>query len=300
MEIQKTTSEINQNNTALDWQEVKTLFQELIELPYDQHLSFLDNACGNNNLLRKELESLLAADMEMGNFIADPILKTAARDGLVNSLGTFTGKSIGQYKIVNEIGRGGMGRVFLATRSDGSYEQKVAIKLVKAGFDSEFIVRRLGAERRILARLHHPNIAQLYDGGLTEDGDHYFVMEYIKGKPIDEYSKENQLSLEAKLKLFCKVCSAIQYAHQQLIIHCDIKPSNVLVTQDQQVKMLDFGIARLLDTQQILEGKEVTIATRQIMTPEYASPEQIRGEKLSTTSDVYSLGVLLYKLLSNN
>lgn len=300
MESQKTTSKINQNNTALDWQQVKTLFQELIELPPSQHSSFLNKVCGSNDLLRKELESLIAADMVMGNFIVDPVLKTATRDKLANNLSSFSGKSIGQYKIVNEIGRGGMGRVFLAIRSDGSYEQKVAIKLVKSGFDSEFIVRRLSAERRILARLNHPNIAQLYDGGLTEDGDHYFVMEYVEGKPIDEYSKENKLSLEEKLKLFCKVCSAIQFAHQQLIIHCDIKPSNVLVTLEGKVKLLDFGIARLLDSEQILEGKELTIATRQIMTPEYASPEQVRGENLSTTSDVYSLGILLYKLLSDN
>jgi tetratricopeptide (TPR) repeat protein len=204
---------------------------------------------------------------------------------------------LGNYKIIKEIGRGGMGAVYLAERADEQYQKRVAIKLIKRGMDTDAVLRHFRSERQILANFDHPNIARLFDGGTTESGLPYFVMEYVEGLPIDEYCDRHALSITERLKLFCEVCAAVSYAHRHLVIHRDIKRSNILVTAEGLPKLLDFGIAKILQ-----QGNEPeTLATMtglRVMTPEYASPEQVRGESVTTASDVYSLGVVLYELLT--
>ncbi|HEU4715149.1 MAG TPA: serine/threonine-protein kinase [Pyrinomonadaceae bacterium] len=207
------------------------------------------------------------------------------------------GTRIGPYKLVREIGRGGMGAVYLAERDDEHYHQQVAIKLIKPGLGGDVIRRRFRNEMQILAELNHANIARLLDAGDTVDGVPYLVMEYVEGSPINVYCDEHQLSTEQRLNLFTTVCAAVQYAHQHLVIHRDIKPGNILVTRDGIPKLVDFGIAKLLD-QTATFGAEPTATAMPFMTPQYASPEQMRGESVTTATDVYSLGVVLYELLS--
>ena len=205
---------------------------------------------------------------------------------------------VGPYRLIREIGRGGMGAVYLAVRDDDAFQKRVAIKVLKRGMDTQSIVRRFQHERQILAALDHPYIAGLLDGGSTPDGLPYFAMEYVEGQPITEYSDARQLDTNARLELFRQVCSAVQYAHQNLIVHRDIKPANVLVTNDGTPKLLDFGIAKLLNPELVGQTLVPTVAGLQLMTPEYASPEQVRGEPVTTATDIYSLGVLLYELLT--
>jgi non-specific serine/threonine protein kinase/serine/threonine-protein kinase len=207
-------------------------------------------------------------------------------------------RRIGAYRLIRELGRGGMGAVYLASRADDQFEKLVAIKVVVRGLDTDFAIQRFRAERQILASLDHPNIARLLDGGTTTDGRPFFVMEYIEGKPIIEYSDENKLSIEDRLKLFRQVCSAVQYSHQNLVIHRDIKPSNILVTAEGVPKLLDFGIAKILNPDLYPLGVDQTQTAMRLMTPQYASPEQARGEPVTTATDVYLLGVLLYELLT--
>lgn len=207
---------------------------------------------------------------------------------------------IGGYRVVRELGRGGMGVVYLARKDDDRFQRTVAIKVVKRGMDTEDIVRRFETERQLLAAMDHPNIARLLDGGTTEDGRPYFVVEHIEGKPIDKYCDENRLSVGERLRLFLKVCSAVHYAHQNLVVHRDIKPGNILVTKEGEPKLLDFGIAKLLNPAFAPVAQDPTSPSLRLMTPEYASPEQVRGEMVGTASDVYSLGVLLFELLTGH
>jgi non-specific serine/threonine protein kinase/serine/threonine-protein kinase len=208
------------------------------------------------------------------------------------------GVRIGPYRLVRELGRGGMGTVYLAVRSDDAFQQRVALKVLKRGMDTDAIVRRFRTERQILASLDHPLISRLLDGGATPEGLPYFTMEFVEGQPIDEYCDSQRLGTDARLVMFRKICSAVQYAHQNLVIHRDIKPANVLVTADGTPKLLDFGIAKLVDPDFAGETLAATAAGSPLMTPEYASPEQVRGETVTTATDVYSLGVLLYELLT--
>lgn len=289
------------------WQQIEKIFYAAMELPRDEREAFISQACAGDEELLREVQALLAANQDAESFLDSPV-------NMPPHSGTFSptlvmphptanagasaesGVRIGAYRLIREIGRGGMGAVWLAERADGQFYQQVAIKLLHAGSENEEVMRRFRHERQILASLDHPNIARLLDGGTTEDGRPYFVMEYIEGLPIDEYCRQHQLSVDDRLKLFRQVCAAVHYAHQNLVIHRDLKPSNIAVTADGTPKLLDFGIAKLI--QPDLSRSYDTLTGVTPMTPAYASPEQVRGEKLTTASDVYSLGVVLYELLT--
>ena len=274
------------------WQRVKGLLEEAIALDAAERRPYLVRACGDDPALQRELESLLASHEQAGTgFLNTPAADLSA--AVAPPLATRAGRRIGVYQIGEKIGHGGMGEVYRAVRADGQYTKEVAIKLVRGGFDTGSVLERFRNERQILASLDHPNIARLLDGGTADDGVPYLVMELIEGTPIDQYCDAHQLSITQRLQIFRQVCWAVQYAHQRLVIHRDLKPSNVLVTENGTPKLLDFGIAKLLDP---AGGAQTTLTLA--MTPEYASPEQIRGEPITTATDVYSLGVVLYQLLT--
>jgi eukaryotic-like serine/threonine-protein kinase len=276
------------------WQQIKVVLEGTLDREEAERTAFLDIACQGDDELRREVESLVASEPELGDFIETPVFRIRPEEDVPLA----AGQRIGAYRVVRELGRGGMGSVYLAERADEEFEQRVALKLVRRGMDTEEIVRRFRSERQILAHLDHPNIAKLFDGGTTEDGRPYFIMEYVEGQPIDEYCDERKLPTRERLELFRKVCSAVHFAHQNLIVHRDLKPGNILVTAGGVPKLLDFGIAKLLGPDQALFA--LTRVEQRLMTPEYASPEQVRGETITTASDVYSLGVLLYVLLTGH
>ena len=273
------------------WVEVGRLFDAAQELPREARAAFLEGRCNGDAELKAEVESLLASLVSAESFLERP----ASGDSRHASGASH--RRAGPYELLEEIGHGGMGIVYRAVRRDQGFERFVAVKLVKRGMDTDFILRRFESERRILAGLDHPNIARVLDGGSTEDGLPYFVMELIEGRNILEYCREKKLETPERLALFRQVCSAVQYAHQRLVIHRDIKPSNILVTAEGVPKLLDFGLAKVL-----AHGEGETIDRTQtalrLLTPEYASPEQIRGVEITTASDVYSLGVVLYEVLT--
>jgi serine/threonine protein kinase len=276
------------------WKQVREILDQTIALPATERSSYLDKACAGDSELRAEVESLLSSHERAGTvFLKNPAIDLKSTLSDMDRRAERSGRRIGVYQIMEEIGHGGMGEVYRAIRADGQYDKQVAIKLVRVGLDSPTLLGRFRHERQILASLDHPNIARLHDGGTTEDGIPYLVMELIVGTPIDQYCEEHALDIEERLLLFNQVCSAVQYAHQRLVIHRDIKPGNILVTADGVPKLLDFGIAKILDPS---AGAETTLVRP--MTPEYASPEQIRGETITTAADVYSLGVVLYRLLT--
>ena len=277
-----------------DWQKIKEIFNAAIELTGAGRAALLENIDAD---LRSEVEKLINSHERAGDFIAEPAL---VEIGLAeqNETDLYVGKQIDSYQILRQIGAGGMGTVYLAAHGDQSFEKRVALKLIKRGMDTSAVLKRFMLERQILARLEHPNIANLLDGGSTFDGLPYFVMEYVDGLPITKFCDLHQFSIEERLKLFQAVCAAVSYAHQNLVVHRDLKPSNILVTADGTPKLLDFGIAKLLSPDWSLETAEATATMFRLMTPEYASPEQLRGLPMTTTSDVYSLGVVLYELLS--
>lgn len=280
------------------WRLIDELFHEAVDLAPIERGDFLEGACGGDVSLRAEIEKLIDGSDRAGTFIeASPLHDTtiALSESETEPL---PGLRLGAYKVIREIGRGGMGTVYLAARADEEFRKRVAIKLVTAGFDHETIIQRFRNERQILAGLDHPNIARLLDGGTTESGAPYFVMEYIEGQTIREYCDTHRLTTIERLKLFRTVCSAVHFAHQNLIVHRDIKPANILVTSDGTAKLLDFGVAKLLSP--IAQAGDITEVNSRMMTPEYASPEQARGETITTASDVYSLGVLLYELLTGH
>ncbi|PYQ60428.1 MAG: serine/threonine protein kinase, partial [Acidobacteria bacterium] len=262
------------------WNQIKVILESALEREGSERAGFINAACQDDDELRREVESLAASETEIGDFIETPVFHIRLDD--VEPLAE--GQRIGAWRIVREIGRGGMGAVYLAERADQEFEQRVAIKVVRRGMDTDEIVRRFRAERQILAHLDHPNIAKLFDGGTTDDGRPYFVMEYVDGRPIDQFCAERKLSVRERLELFRQACSAIHFAHQNLIVHRDLKPGNILVTADGAPKLLDFGIAKLLDPTQ--EPFALTRLDLRPMTPEYASPEQVRGEPITTASDV--------------
>jgi serine/threonine protein kinase/tetratricopeptide (TPR) repeat protein len=273
------------------------VFESALERAPDEREGFLAEVCEGDDALRNQVETLLESYRHTGDTDSTPklLIDTEATEVSVNP---FIGRRIGSYKLVREIGHGGMGAVYLAMRADEEFQKRVAIKLIKRGMDTDFIIRRFRNERQILAGLDHPNIARLLDGGTTEDGLPYFVMEYVEGQPIHYYSDTHRLSTTERLRLFLKACGAVEYAHHNLIVHRDLKPSNILVTSEGTPKLLDFGIAKLLNPDIAPQTLDPTTMNLRLMTPEYASPEQARGEAVTSASDVYSLGVLLYELLT--
>lgn len=273
------------------WNEIKRIFNEIADLSPTEQRAFLDSACDDDEM-RDELEKMLAADA--ANSFAESPLSFLADDESAR----FKDKKIGRYRILHEVGRGGMGTVFAATRDDGEFEQKAAVKIIRRGLNTNMIARRFRQERQILASLEHANIARLLDGGMSEEGLPFYVMEFIEGSPIDQYCRDRSLSVTARLELFRQVCAAVSYAHRRLIVHRDLKPSNILVTEGGQVKLLDFGIAKVLSRDDA--SARNTATQLGMMTPDYASPEQFRGEPVTTATDVYSLGVVLYELLTGS
>jgi serine/threonine-protein kinase len=279
------------------WQRLQELFDAAVEMNPDQRAAFLDRACADDPSLRGQVESLIISSEKAEGFI-EAAIHEAAEVIAGEETPSAVGQRIGPYETVRELGHGGMGAVYLAVRADDEYRKQVAIKLVRGGLDSPEMLQRFRSERQILANLDHPHIARLLDGGTTEAGAPYVVMEYVDGEPIDEYCDRHTLSTVERLKLFRTVCSAVHYAHQNLVVHRDIKPSNILVTADGVPKLLDFGIAKLLHPEPGPHTVAVTRTAVRLMTPEYASPEQVRGEAITTATDVYSLGVVLYELLT--
>jgi len=274
------------------WQQVREALDRAIAVSDEERAGFLDRLCSGDSELRAEVESLLHSHEDAGTeFLQKPALDLAS-DAAHGSKARI-GRRIGVYLVLEQIGEGGMGEVYRAVRADGQYDKEVAIKLVRAGLDRSSVLERFRHERQVLASLDHPNIARLFDGGTTDDGIPYLVMELIEGTPIDAYCDAHRLTVTERLRLFLQVCSAVQYAHQRLVIHRDIKPGNILVTKEGIPKLLDFGIAKILDPAATASATLINP-----MTPEYASPEQVRGEPITTATDVYSLGVVLYQLLT--
>jgi len=273
-----------------DWQRVKLLLADALEEPPEKRTAFIQRSCNGDTTLMREVEALLA--QETG------VLEQFAANRTANKAdGDDAGRRVGAYVIVREIGRGGMGAVYLAERADGEFEKRVAIKLLKRGTDTDEVLRRFRAERSFLARLDHSNIARLLDGGTTDDGLPYFVMEHIEGEPITEFVRRKELSIPDRLALFLKVCGAVEAAHAAHVIHRDLKASNILVRTDGEPKLLDFGIAKLVDLPD--DAALVTMTQERRLTPVCASPEQARGERVTGASDVYALGALLYELLAD-
>ncbi|MEM7351980.1 MAG: serine/threonine-protein kinase [Acidobacteriota bacterium] len=284
------------------WPQIWEVFEEALDQPPEVRAAFLDRACGGNVALRQAVEQMLAADQGADTLLDQPIFSSgraaAQREPVAVTRQLKRGSILGAYRILRRVGQGGMSTVYLAVRNDDTFQRHVVVKLVRPGMESETILERLRTERQILASLDHPNIARLYDGGTTEDGLPYFVMEYVEGVPIDAFCEQSRLSVDERLDLFRKVCGSVHYAHQNLVVHRDIKPSNILVTAEGEPKLLDFGIAKLLNPGLAASPAEPTATWQRALTPNYASPEQIRGKLITTVSDVYSLGVLLYKMLT--
>lgn len=278
------------------WQNIQTLFEQALERHPRERDAFLQRACAGDADLMQEVASLLAADSDAHSLLVGNALDVVP----FPEESAEVGRRVGAYRIVSKLGTGGMGSVFLAERVEGEFEQKVALKLIKSGMDSDVILKRFRSERQILARLEHPNIARLLDGGMTEGRMPYFAMEYVDGAPIDQYCDKLKMTVKQRLGLFQTVCAAVQYAHRNLIVHRDLKPGNILVTADGTVKLLDFGIAKVLadDTDDSAPLMTLTQADARVMTPEYAAPEQVKGQPVTTATDVYALGVILYELLT--
>ena len=280
------------------WQQVKGILADALEQgDLAARAAVVERACRADQELRREVESLLRQQPRGLEQFADGVRKLL---GPPDGAGANVGRRLGAYELTCELGRGGMGVVYLARRADGRFEQQVAVKLLKRGTDTDEVLRRFRAERRILARLEHPNIARLLDGGETDDGLPFFVMEHVDGVALTLFARRHGLSIDARLELFGKVCAAVQFAHQNLVIHRDLKPGNILVTARGEPKLLDFGLARLVGGDDADAAVlEITAAEARRLTPAYASPEHVRGAALTTVSDVYALGALLYELLTD-
>jgi serine/threonine protein kinase/tetratricopeptide (TPR) repeat protein len=287
------------------WQQIEEIFQSALDLPYAERDAYLAEECCNDSTLKVEVDKLLLQFEDASSFIESPVYRES-KAGVLSSLMEFDeddpmlGTLLGSYRIEREIGRGGMGAVYEAIRADGEFRRKAAIKIVKRGMDTDFILKRFRNERQILATLEHPFITRLLDGGTTDDGRPYFLMDFIEGLPLYRFSDKNRLTVNERLNLFTKICEAVEYAHTNLVIHRDLKPSNILVTSDGAPRLLDFGIAKLLNPEMASDTLQPTATAMRMMTIEYASPEQINGEKVTYSTDIYSLGVILFELLTGH
>ncbi|MFI5007278.1 MAG: tetratricopeptide repeat protein [Solirubrobacterales bacterium] len=287
------------------WPRVSAVLEAALERPEPERAGYLDEACAGDAELRRQVEELLAADAAAGSFLAMNAVERAAPlvaeigEGIELQAPALAGERIvGAYRLLSQLGEGGMGVVYLAERVDGQFEHQVAVKLLKQGLHGEDAGRRFLQERQILARLQHPGIARLLDGGVTAQDSPFFVMERVEGRPVTAYCDEHRLGIEQRLRVFLEICDAVQYAHRSLVVHRDLKPSNILVDAAGRVKLLDFGIAKLLAEGSEDEAVASTRTALRAMTPEYAAPEQVRGDPVTTATDVYTLGVLLYELLT--
>jgi serine/threonine protein kinase len=281
------------------WSLIEEIFQGALDRPFAERKQYLAEACRNDPALLREIESLLANDDD-----AESVLRSLVADNVKemteSSIASDLGSQVGPYLLVRELDSGGMGVVYLAVRSDDHYFQIVAIKMIRKGLETADLVQRFRVERQILATLNHPNIGAILDGGETRDGRPYIVMEYVEGQPITVAGEGRALSIRQRVELFRSLCSAVHYAHQKLIIHRDIKPSNVMVTPEGVVKLIDFGTSKPLEPQTVLSDDNPTETGLRMMTPDYASPEQVQGKQLTTATDIYSLGVLLFELLTGS
>jgi eukaryotic-like serine/threonine-protein kinase len=275
--------------------QTESFFEAALERPAAAREEWLREVCGNDDELCAAVLRLLNAHRRAEGILEGPAPTVEALPDEPD--GPPPGRRIGAYRLVREVGRGGMSIVYLAERDDGQFQQTVAVKVIRRGLDAPDLVRRFCAERQILASLHHPHIARLLDGGTTEDGLPFLAMEHVPGEPLTEFCDRRQLTVDERLKLFVTVAHAVQYAHRNLVVHRDLKPSNILVTREGEIKLLDFGIAKLLDPSASPDTAPQTRPGLRLMTPEYASPEQLRGEAVTTATDVYGLGLLLYELL---
>ena len=285
--------------TPEQWQRIRPVLETAIDLDPARRAAFLDEACSDSTM-RREVELLLASHEQAGSRALNPDMGLPVELGEEFSFRLQPGKRIGVYEVIEEIAQGGMGAVYRAVRADGQYKQEVALKIIRADLAGVGAATRFKNERQILARLDHPNIAKILDGGTTNDGIPYFVMELINGLPITEYCDAHKLPIEERLRIFRTVCGAVHYAHQHLVIHRDLKPGNILITPEGVPKLLDFGIAKILDPSLLPENATMTAAGLWMMTPEYASPEQFLGGPVTTTTDVYSLGLVLYEALTGH
>jgi serine/threonine protein kinase len=285
-----------------DWSRVEALLDQALQLPIDQRSALLDRVGRDEPALRERLERLLAADAAAGDFLNDGAtawLRTGPMPEHGTDAGALdVGARVGPYRVTEELGRGGMGIVYRAERADGEFVQVVAVKLVQRGPHGDETTARFRRERQILAQLNHRSIARLLDGGLHTDGRPYFAMELVDGEPITKYCDRQRLSIDARVRLFKRVCDAVQYAHGRLIVHRDLKPANIFVTTSGDLKLLDFGIAKLISDDDTAQATELTDPGRRPLTPAYAAPEQLRGEPVSTATDVYTLGVILFELVT--
>lgn len=279
---------------ATRWDRIDALFHQACERNPAERDAFLVEACAGDEALLHEVRALLDADITESQRITKALVG-ATLELVVE--GEQLGRTAGPYRLVRELGQGGMGAVYLAERTDGQFEQQVALKLIRVGMGTDEVQARFRMERQILARLQHPGIARLLDGGVTSDGQPFFAMEYVEGERIDAYCARHRLTVAERLALFAAVCDAVAYAHANLVVHRDLKPDNILVTDEGKVRLLDFGIAKVMAADEDITIGLTTVGSR-AMTPAYASPEQVLGEQVGTASDVYSLGVLLYELLS--
>src|SRR5215208_2838262 len=281
------------------FREIDEIFDAALDVAPNARDAYVARACGDDVHLRAEVRALLQAYSRSGDFLESPAVQLGAPlldEPTTSGLSPSAPERVGPFRLVRELGHGGMGVVYLAEREGAAFEQRVALKLIRHAGRGEGVIRRFMEERRILALLEHPGIAHLVDGGVTEQGMPYFAMELVEGEPIDTYCDARRLTLDQRLDVFCKVCEAVQYAHEHLVIHRDLKPSNILVRADGQLKLLDFGIAKLVDP---LRADGAQTQTGLVaLTPEYAAPEQIRGKAVSTATDTYALGILLYALLT--
>ncbi|MEM9552725.1 MAG: serine/threonine-protein kinase [Acidobacteriota bacterium] len=277
--------------TDQEWRRLNALVHKALALPASERAEFLERACGDDDALRREAQELVEVDARELDSFEQPAVSLRDEDA------ADAPERVDVYRLVEVIGQGGTGSVYLGVRDDREFEHRVAVKILKRGMDTDEIVARFRTERQILANLEHPNIAELHGGGTTPDHRPYFVLELVEGLPIDRYCDQQALTVRQRIELFLQVCDAVQFAHQNLVVHRDLKPSNILVNSDGEPKLLDFGIAKLLDPATGAAGT-VTETGWRMMTPEYASPEQVRGEPVTTASDVYALGILLYELLS--